>query len=198
MNILMGLLFAFWIYLLTVVNRGKLYFFKFVLGAVGTFCFLMFLLEPYLVSLLSRMVILATGIIGERRGYYKAFYEYSLILIKTSKESISLYIDYECSGVIEILAFISLLCFFPVYNIFEKIIYCILGSLWIFLSNIIRIFIICSIVYHYGNDMFYFAHTIFGRLVFYILSIILYFYAFTKSHIKRQKLGRVSYGDDVK
>ena len=197
MSILIGVLFAFWIYLITVFHRGKLHFFKFVLGSVGTFSFLMYLFEPYLVSVLSRIVILTTGVIGEKTGYFEAFYEYSLVLIQTNQEAISLYIDYECSGVIEILAFVSLICFFPVYNTFEKGIGCILGSLWIFISNVLRIFVICSMVYYYGNDMFYFAHTIFGRLVFYILSIILYFYTFTKAHIKRQQVGRVLYGDDA-
>ena len=197
MKIVIGILFIGWIYLMTVFYRARLHFYQFVFGAVGSFCFLMFFLEPYLVGYLSRIVLLLSGVIGEKTGYYKAFYEYSLILIKTTKETISFYIDYECSGVIEILAFTSLLCFFPVYTVLEKIIGCILGALWIFLSNILRIFVICSMVYYYGNDIFYFAHTIFGRIVFYILSVILYFYAFTRPHIKRQQTGRVSYGDDT-
>ncbi|WP_069999809.1 exosortase family protein XrtG [Cellulosilyticum sp. I15G10I2] len=197
MSILIGCVFILWLYLMTVFNRGKLHFFKFVFGAVGIFFFLMTFFEPYLVSLLSRLVTIAAGIIGDATGYYKTFHEYSLILISRNEETISLYIDYECSGVIEILAFISLLCFFPVYNILEKIAGCILGAFWIFMSNVLRLFIICSLVYYYGNNIFYFAHTLFGRIVFYTLSIILYFHVFTKAQIKRQKIGDVSYGDDI-
>ena len=197
MKILIGCIFVGWLYLMTVLKRGKLHFFKFVLGAVGIFVFLMIFFEAYLVPILSYLVTIAAGILGEATGYYKTFYEYSLILITRNEESISLYIDYECSGVIEILAFIALLCFFPVYNTLEKIIGCVLGTLWIFIANVLRLFVICSLVYYYGNNIFYFAHTLFGRIIFYTLSIILYFYVFTKSHIKRQKIGRVSYGDDA-
>jgi exosortase family protein XrtG len=187
---------VFWIYILTVCTRGKLYFLKFIVGSVGMFLFMMVLLQPYLITTLSKLVAAASGIAGDITGYYKSYYEYSLVLISNNNDAISMYIDYECSGVIEIMAFISLICFFPVYNVYEKIMYSIIGVMWIFIANLIRIFIICTIVHHYGNNMFYFAHTIFGRIVFYILSIILYFYVFTRSQIRKQKVGDISYGNN--
>lgn len=198
MKILIFFLLIVWIYLITVFSRAKLHFFKFLFGSVGLFFFMMVILQPYLVNLLSHSVTTVSGIIGDITGYYEAFYQYSLILIQSGKTAISMYIDYECSGVIEILAFSSLLWFFPLYNILEKIMYSIVGIVWIFTANIIRIFIICMLVYRYGNNMFYFAHTIFGRIVFYFLSIILYFYVFTNSQIKRQKVGNVLYGNNTK
>ncbi|RMD04805.1 exosortase family protein XrtG [Clostridium autoethanogenum] len=198
MKILICFLLIVWIYLITVFTRAKLHFFKFVVGSVGLFFFMMVILQPYLVNMLSRSVAAASGIMGDVTGCYQAFYQYSLILIQSGGSAISMYIDYECSGVIEILAFTALLWFFPLYNTLEKIMYNIIGVVWIFVANIIRIFIICVLVYYYGNNIFYFAHTIFGRIVFYALSIILYFYVFTRSQIKRQKVGNVLYGDDIK
>lgn len=198
MKILICFLLIVWIYLITVFTRAKLHFFKFVVGSVGLFFFMMVILQPYLVNVLSRSVAAASGIMGDVTGCYQAFYQYSLILIQSGGSAISMYIDYECSGVIEILAFTALLWFFPLYNTLEKIMYNIIGVVWIFAANIIRIFIICVLVYYYGNNIFYFAHTIFGRIVFYALSIILYFYVFTRSQIKRQKVGNVLYGDDIK
>ncbi|OAA86810.1 exosortase family protein XrtG [Clostridium ljungdahlii] len=198
MKILICFLLIVWIYLITVFTRAKLHFFKFVVGSVGLFFFMMVILQPYLVNILSRSVAAASGIMGDVTGCYQAFYQYSLILIQSGGSAISMYIDYECSGVIEILAFTALLWFFPLYNTLEKIMYNIIGVVWIFVANIIRIFIICILVYYYGNNIFYFAHTIFGRIVFYALSIILYFYVFTRSQIKRQKVGNVLYGDDIK
>lgn len=198
MKILILFLLILWIYLISVLSRAKLYFFKFIIGSVGLFFFTMVILQPYLVTILSQAVAAALGIVGDLTGYFESFYEYSLVLIKSGQSSISMYIDYECSGVIEILAFASLLWFFPLYNVLEKIMYTIIGVIWIFIANEIRIFSICVLVYHYGNNIFYFAHTIFGRIIFYILSIILYFYVFTASQIKRQKVGNFSYGDDIK
>lgn len=189
MKILIIFLLVVWIYLLSVFSRGKLHFFKFIVGSVGLFLFMMITLQPYLVAILSRLVSSASGAIGDATGYFQAFYQYSLILIKSGTTTISMYIDYECSGVIEILAFLSLLWFFPLYDTLEKVIYSILGVVWIFAANVLRIFIICTMVYYYGNNIFYFAHTIFGRIIFYVLSVILYFYVFTRSQIKRQKVG---------
>lgn len=198
MNILIGFLLVLWIYLLTVFKRANLYFFKFIFGAVGLFFFMIVILQPYLVTVLSELVTAVSGAVGEMTNYYKAFYQYSLILISSGTSTVSMYIDYECSGVIEILAFTSLLWFFPVYNTMEKIMYNIIGVIWIFAANVLRIFIICVLVYYFGNNIFYFAHTILARFVFYGLSIILYFYVFTKSQIKKQRVGDVSYGNDVK
>lgn len=182
---------------MTVFQRGKLYFFKFLVGSVGLFSFMMIIFQPYLVTVLDGLVTAVSGILGDITGYYSAYYQYDMILISSGNDAVSMYIDYECSGIVEILAFVSMLAFFPMYNFLEKIVYSIIGIVWIFVSNIIRIFIICTLVYYYGNNMFYFAHTIFGRLVFYALSIILYFYVFTKSQIRRQKVGNVSYGDYI-
>lgn len=198
MNILIVFLLIAWIYLISVLNRAKLHFFKFLVGSVGLFFFMMIILKTYLVSILCTMVAAVSGVIGDATGIFQAFYQYSLILITSGLSTISMYIDYECSGVIEILAFTALLWFFPVFNTLEKIMYNIAGIIWIFISNVFRIFIICVIVHYYGNNSFYFAHTIFGRIIFYVLSIILYFYVFTRSQIKRQKVGNVLYGDDIK
>lgn len=198
MKILMFFLLVIWIYSISVLERAKLHFFRFLIGAVGLFFFMMVFFQPYLVSILSKLVTVVSGAIGNLTGYYDAFYEYSLVLIKSGNTTISMYIDYECSGVIEILAFTALLWFFPLYNVMEKFMYSLIGILWIFMANIIRIFIICVLVYYYGNNIFYFAHTIFARIVFYALSIVLYFYVFTKSQIKRQKVGNVLYGHDIK
>ncbi|OOL99112.1 transmembrane exosortase EpsH [Clostridium acetobutylicum] len=186
-------LFIFWIYLLTVLVRAKLHFFKFLIGAVGLFFFMIIFFQKFAVMLLTLWVTVVSGLIGDAVGYFKSFSDYGLIFINTNNCNISMYIDYECSGVIEIFAYMALLWFFPLYNTLEKIMYTVIGALWIFAANILRIVIICSIVHYYGDSTFYFAHTIFGRLIFYILSIILYFHVFTKSHIKRQKVGNVSY-----
>ncbi|AAK80539.1 exosortase family protein XrtG [Clostridium acetobutylicum] len=197
MNILLGVLFVLWIYVISLLVRAKLHFFKFLIGSVGMFFFMMIFLQPYLVGILSKAVTAVAGIIGNSTGYYEAYYQYALILITKGSVNISMYIDYECSGVIEILAFTALLWFFPLYTTLEKVMYNIAGVAWIFMANTLRIFIICALVHAFGNNMYYFAHTIFGRIVFYVLSIILYFYVFTKSQIKSQKVGNVSYGNDA-
>lgn len=183
-----------WVYLIIVLKRAKLNFFTFLVGSVGLFVFMMIFLQPYITTPLARAVAAATGVVGTMTGMFQSYYQYSLIFIEHGNESISLYIDYECSGVIELLAFTALVWFFPLYNAVEKLVVNISGILWIFAANIIRLTVICVLVYYVGNDIFFFAHAIFGRIVFYGLSIVLYFYVFTRSQIIKQKVGKFKYG----
>lgn len=184
-----------WVYILTVLSRSRLPFFKFLLGSVGLFIFMMITIQPYITVPLSKAVAASAGIIGDATKMFYSYYQYSLIFIQHGKDSISLYIDYECSGVIELMSFSALLWFFPLYNTIEKLVINITGILWIFASNILRLTVICMLVYFYGNDIFFFAHAVFGRIIFYGLSIMLYFYVFTRSQIIKQKVGKFRYGN---
>ncbi len=194
MKLLLAVLIVFWLYSLSVLKRANLQFFRFLVGSVGLFLVMLILISSYLNDRFGELVSGAAGIIGQICGYYKTYYEYALILITRPEESISMYIDYECSGIIEIMAYVALLTFFPVYHTLEKIIYGVGGVLWIFSSNILRIFVICTLIYIFGNEIYFFAHTIFGRFIFYSCSIALYFYVFTRNQIKRQQVGDFSYG----
>ncbi len=194
MNILVILFAITWIYILTVLSRSKLDFWKFCWGSVGLFILMMVWLQPIVLDSLTKAVASVSGILGGLTHMYSSYFQYGILFISNYGSSISLYIDYECSGIIEIMAFTALLWFFNVYSFYEKIVVNIFGFIWIFIANVIRIFIICALIYFFGNNIFYFAHTIFGRLVFYAFSIALYFLVFTKSHIIRQKVGSFNYG----
>lgn len=197
MSIFTIICFIVWVYLLWVFERGKLIFFKFFLGSVGLFIFMMIWIQPLVTAPLAQIVTAATGTIGDVTHMFEAYYEYGMLFINGRSGAISLYIDYECSGVIEIMAFTAMLWFFPVYKFAEKFVINLIGILWIFAANILRISIICTTIYFFGNNAFYFAHTILGRIIFYFLSIILYFYVFTRSQIIRQKVGNFNYEDNI-
>jgi len=193
MNILLIICLSGWIYFLSVFKRAKLEFFYFLTGSVGTFVWIMIFLQPIMTAPLQQGVAASAGLAGKLTGIYESYYQYSMLLIQNKGQSISLYIDYECSGIIEMAAFVSLTAFFPVYQSYEKIIHGLVGSIYIFAANVIRIFVIGLCIYLYGPKMYYTAHTIIGRIVFYSLSVVLYFRVFTKAQIKRQKVGNVSY-----
>lgn len=182
---------------MSVFYRGKLYFYKFFLGSIGLFLFIMVWIQPLITLSLTRMVAGFTGVLGDWTGLYNSYYEYGMLFINNSESVISLYIDYECSGIIEIMAFTALIWFFPVYNFYEKIMINLLGIIWITGSNVLRIFVICICIFYGGNDIYYFAHTIFGRIIFYALSIMMYFYVFTRAQVKRQNVGSFNYGYDI-
>ena len=196
MNFLAIFAFIIWLYLLTVFKRGKLVFWYFCVGSIGLFFFMMVWIQPVLTVPLTKAVTMVSGIVGQLTRLYDSYFQYSILFIKSAGETLSLYIDYECSGIIEIMAFSALLWFFPVYKFYEKIIVNIAGFLFIFLANVLRIFVICLMIHIWGNDVYFLAHTVFGRILFYACSVVLYFYVFTKSQIVRQKVGSFKYDDD--
>lgn len=195
MNFLVIAAFLVWLYLLSVFKRGKLDFFCYITGSVGVFVFLIIWIRPYVTKGLIQLVTSVSGVLGKMSGVFEAYRDYSILFVENqaTKEAISLYVDYECSGVIEMMVFISLLAFFQVYEVWQRIIIGVLGCIAIFFSNVGRIFIICFMIKIGGNEVYYFAHTIVGRLFFYVLTVLLYYYVFTYAQIKKQKVGGFSY-----
>ncbi|MBP3618584.1 MAG: exosortase family protein XrtG [Lachnospiraceae bacterium] len=195
MNFLVIVAFILWIYLLNVFKRGKLDFFRYIMGSVGVFIFMMIGVQPFVTKPLIQLVTSVSGVFGKMTGVFEAYRDYSILFVENevTGEAISLYVDYECSGVIEMLVFLSLLVFFQVYEVWQRVILGIIGCIVIFFSNVCRIFIICLMIKIGGNDIYYFAHTIVGRLFFYVLAVLLYYYVFTYAQIKKQKVGGFSY-----
>lgn len=182
-----------WVYVITVCKRSNLFFWEFVLGSVGLFVFMLIWLEPVVVAPLQKSVAAVAGVIGSLTGIFDSFFQNGMLFIQHGGDSLSLYIDFECSGVIEMMAFLALLWFFPVYKFHERIIVSLLGIAAIFVTNVLRIVLICVLVYIFGEGIYFYAHTVYARIFFYFCTILLYFLVFTKSHIIRQKVGAFSY-----
>lgn len=197
MTIFTVVCFLVWIYLLSVFTRGKLYFYQFIWGSVGLFVFMMMWIQLVAIRPLTNLVCSAAGVAGRMTGFYESYSEYSMLFVQHGSEAISLCIDYECSGIIEMMAYVSMLAFFRVYDWMQRIILSVLGCMMIFFANIIRLFVICTTIYYFGNDAYYIAHTIVGRIIFYALSVILYYYIFTKSQIVKQKIGGFHYAKNT-
>ena len=49
---------------------------------------------------------------GDMTGLYEGYFNKNIVFIATGDANLSMYIDYECSGIVEMLAFLSLLWFF--------------------------------------------------------------------------------------
>lgn len=193
MNWFVLLLIILWIYILYVMKRAKMGIWHYIVGSVGFFIFSVITLEPYLEVFLQKAVSVTAGLLGDATGFYESYFEQGILFIQSGKDSLSMYIDFECSGVIELLAFVSLLLFFEVYDSYEKIVIAIIGTLSIFVANVLRIFLICTVIKFFGSDCYFIAHTIIGRIFFYFCMVLLYFYVFTKSQIIRQKVGDFRY-----
>lgn len=186
-------LFLIWAYILYVLKKCDLKFWHFLLGSAGLFVFMMVLIRPIFTQPLANVVATIAGIPGQLTGFYSTVFKYGIIFVDSIDGAISLTIDFECSGIIEIMAYISLLAFFEVYTRYERIFVGIVGVCLIMLSNAVRIMFICLIIHYWGVGSYYVAHAFIGRLLFYGLSVMLYFYVFTKPQIIKQRVGGFHY-----
>ncbi len=187
---------AVWLYIISVTHRAKLFAWEFFIGSLGLFGIMMLTIQPVLTMPLARGVSALAGVVGSITGTFTAYFKYGIIFIHTGVSSITLLIDLECSGIIEIMAFIALLAFFNVYNISEKLIVGIVGFSYIMVCNTLRIIMICLSVHFFGMEAYYIVHTFIGRIFFYALSVCLYFYVFTKPQIIKMKVGNFAYGSN--
>lgn len=187
------ILFIVWIYILFVLYRADLKFWHYIVGSIGTFVFFMTFFRELVTMPLARIVAALAGIVGDLTGAYHAFYKYGVIFIESFNDSITVRIDLECSGIIEITIFVSLLAFFRVYSIPERVYIGIIGVMYTIFSNAIRLTCICLMIHFFGTNFYYMAHTVIGRIIFYVLQVILYFMVFTKPQVIRTKVGSFSY-----
>ena len=183
-----------WIYVLSIFKRAKLNFWYYLTGSIGSFLFMMFYLKPLLTMPLARAVAALAGLVGELTGLFTAYFKYGIIFVESGFGAMTLQIDFECSGIIEIFAYLALLIFYNVFDRVERFLYAIIGVLYVIVANAIRIVVICGVIHTYGPSSYFIAHTLVGRIVFYVLSIMLYFYVFTKSQVLRMKIGKFTYG----
>lgn len=195
MSPILGLiLLVVWLYVLRVLKKSNLSAWRFVWGSFGLFILMMVFVRPAFTQPLAQMVAAIAGGFGKVTGLFSSYFKYGVIFVDSSAGAISLLIDFECSGILEIMAYVSLLAFFEAYTRYERIAIGVLGVFYIILANAVRIISICVIIYFFGMPSYYVAHTFVGRLIFYGLSIVLYFFVFTKAQIIRQKVGGFTYG----
>lgn len=185
---------AVWVYLLHVLNRAQLPFWRFLVGSTGLFIALMFLLQPVLTLPMARLVSALAGIVGRLTGAFDAYFKYGILFIETAEGSLTLQVDFECSGIIEIFAYLSLLAFFPIYKRHEKFVVGVTGTAYIVVCNALRVTLICLAAHIWGAGVYYVMHTFVGRIFFYGMSILLYFYVFTKPQVIQIKVGGFTYG----
>lgn len=181
----------FWGFLLLVFYKEKMNFFKFMAGSVGIFTISMIFFTAYIERELTSLIINILGLIGRGTNYFEVFKENSIISMETRKGIVSILINYECSGVIEMLVYTSLVLFFPFGGIFRRVLSMVAGNIYIFMANIIRVLFIIVLTKSMGASAYYLIHTLFARILFFALMIVLYYFVFTATQLRFQTVGDI-------
>lgn len=180
-----------WVYGLSVLKRGKLAGFYFWWGSVGLFIIAAFICHPYFIWLIADLLANTLGLFAHLTHWFAVYPVSNYLQINVGHSSVQLLIDYECSGAIELLAYLSLVAFYPLYNRQAKIMAGVFGSCWIFIANVLRLLLIIMVVKFCGAGALFWAHSVVGRLLFYLLVIILYYTVFTRPQFINQLNYRV-------
>lgn len=185
-----------WIYFLWVLYREKMTAFRFLVGSIGFFVLVFTMLRYYLVEACINVLEFMLGLLEHIVPFYSLYPQYNVLFINHDNAAISLFIDYECCGFIEILVVVSVILFFPLFNYKKKAIYSVIGVIYTTLANLIRLILITAFIYKYGNNAYYVAHSWLGRIIFYVFTLFFYFYVISWNQIKKQRVGRFIYDDD--
>ena len=93
-------------------------------------------------------------------------------------------IDIETSGILEMCIFVGMMIFYPGYTVAMRTKYSLIGIMLIYIINITRMATVISVIQLGGGDFLSFGPLVMGRLVYFILTIALYWAFFTKPTLK--------------
>ena len=105
-----------WIYLLILLKKKKLTAFYFMLGASGFFLTMFTVFKTILAKGCTFVLVTLLDWLSHIFKYYTTYKAYNIIFINHQDAAISLFIDYECSGVIEIFVILAVILFFPIFK----------------------------------------------------------------------------------
>lgn len=188
-GIVLFLIITIYVAAVMILESLQLTFFSFFTGSVGLFTICIKYFLPHIdnvINIVNEEILIYLSSIFK---YFQVFKNYSTVVINTKEGIVSMIINYECSGAIELMVFIALALFFPFGGKLSKVISITFGVIYIFISNIIRLLFIIFITFYFGENSFYLAHTLFARILFFILMVLLYYTVFSKVHLRYQKVG---------
>lgn len=86
----------------------------------------------------------------------------------------------ECSALLEMSAIIGLVGFYPAFSTGRKVSSVIIGTAVTYAVNIARIMLIVVLINAFGTDWVFAAHAVFGRVLFFIGTVALYWWLITR------------------
>ncbi|MEG0297400.1 MAG: exosortase family protein XrtG [Clostridium sp.] len=186
------LIMATWVFAVVLFRNLKFDFFKFIAGSLGLFIILVVFFRAPLEELLINGLSYILNIIGDSTSLFNVIKEYGIVMVEGKHGGmLNMLITYQCSGIIELMVFSCLAIFFPFISTFKKIGVLIIGNLYLFVCNIIRILFIVAMVKVVGVESYEITHMILARILFFFLTVLLYYKVFTKNQLRNQQVGEV-------
>ncbi len=185
-----ALLFLLWLGLSMFFYHHRLWVLYYIWAAVGCCCLLVLLFHSSLAEYrLEQYTSLILHHTLDHIGIVTHIFDRSpgtlLVLIKIDSSWTTIAIDIENSGLLEICIIFSLIIFYPVYPWRKRIPLAFAGAWGIYLINILRLLLVIVLIHSGGRNMSFIAHTLFGRLFFFLLAVALYWQLLTRPSLEK-------------
>lgn len=171
-------------YVYIILKKNEFYTFAFLVGSIGFFSIGILFFRDYLESVIIFMQLKIVYLFKYIFTDLNIYIESSSIVFRSGNFFKSIVLNYECSGLIEILVYSSVILFYPIKSNFDKIKKLFIGIAVIIFANICRVFLMISFVGFIDFKFYDLAHLFIGRIIFYVIIITLYYKVLTKYHIK--------------
>ena len=177
-----------WLLIIKTFNDLKMLAFKFYTEAIGLFGITIAFFKNYI----GHVIIFYTNnLINLINKYIHVFSNNLVNLSLDNKNHMILNILNQDIEIISIIAFSSLIIFFPYANLLKRIFYFIIGNSIILLINVLNIFFVGLLIKLIGGSTHEMICLIISKVIFFIMVMILYYYTFTKIQLKYQKVGEI-------
>jgi len=181
-----------WLLILLFFLHSKIWVFYYIWGAVGSCCLLVLLLHG---SFVEYRIEHYTGVFLHYLLDYVGITTYIfdkapgtlLVLTKLDNSWTTINIDIENSAILEMCIFFGLSIFYPVLKIAKRIWFTIGGLILIYIINMIRLLTVIFCIHSGGRSMSFIAHTLVGRLVFFILIVAIYWRFITLPSLQKAR-----------
>lgn len=179
-----------WIFLIKMFHDLKMIAFKFYTGSIGLFFIILFFFRGYLESGFKVLLFYSLSFLSK---ITHIFYINTLsnAIVNVNNLTFNINFSLQASTLISMVVFTSLICFFPLVHLRKRIYLFFLGNILIFLIDIFRSFIVILLIRLFSTYSLVIDFDIIGKLIFFSLIIMLYYFIFTKAQIKNQKVGEL-------
>ncbi len=189
-RITIALFFLIWLALCIFFYHHRIWVLYYIWAAVGCCCLLVLLFHASLVEYrLEQYTSLILHHILDYIGIVTHIFDRSpgtlLVLIKIDSSWTTIAIDIENSGLLEICIIFSLIIFYPAHPWRKRVPLAFTGALGMYLINILRLILVIVLIHSGGRNMSFIAHTLFGRLFFFLFAVALYWQLLTRPSLEK-------------
>ncbi|MCH2518519.1 MAG: exosortase/archaeosortase family protein [Dehalococcoidia bacterium] len=171
-----------WVIILLFFRSHRNWLPYYVLGSVGlAFALIgvgrLFFLEQFLQVSTASIVHLLSAVTGVETRLFPAVPGALMVLVIPQNLGWTvLNIGLESSGLLEIGVLTGMVGFYPGWTLKRRILTICVGVFATYVANVVRVSFIVASLHWGGKDLLFISHTIGGRLIFFVLVVLIFWF----------------------